>query len=262
MDVRLPVNIANDYLNNSQKIRIITENWVNNSIFCPNCGNDLTNFENNRPVADFYCKRCSEEYELKSKNGKLGKKIVDGAYNTMIERLNCNNNPNFFFLTYNKQTLDINDFITVPKYFFIDEIIEKRKPLSENAKRAGWIGCNIIINNIPEFGKIFYIKNGKVQNRDRVLENWEKTTFIKNTNNVESKGWLLDTLKCIEQINKNEFYLEELYSFEKKLQRKYPLNNNIQAKLRQQLQILRDKSILEFIGRGRYRLKNRGEQNG
>lgn len=191
----------------------------------------------------------------------MGKKIVDGAYNTMIERLNCNNSPNFFFLTYNKQTFHINDFITIPKYFFIEEIIEKRKPLSENAKRAGWIGCNIIINNIPELGKIFYIKNGKVQHKDKVLENWEKTTFIKNTNNLEGKGWLLDTLKCIEQINKNEFYLEELYFFEKSLQKKYPLNHNIQAKFRQQLQILRDKNILEFIGRGRYKLKNKGEQN-
>lgn len=41
-------------------------------------------FENNRPVADFYCQKCSEEYELKSKNGKLTNTITDGAYATMI----------------------------------------------------------------------------------------------------------------------------------------------------------------------------------
>jgi type II restriction enzyme len=32
----------------------------------------------------------------------------------------------------------VNNFFVIPKYFFIPEIIEKRKPLSETAKRAGW----------------------------------------------------------------------------------------------------------------------------
>jgi type II restriction enzyme len=255
MNLNLTSVLTDLYSSNSQKIRVISEYWVKHSIFCPNCGNSLTSFENNKPVADFYCKNCSEEYELKSKNGILGKKIVDGAYNTMIERLNSNNNPNFFFLTYNKETLKIHNFITVPKYFFTEEIIEKRKPLSETAKRAGWIGCNIIINNIPDFGKIFYIKNGELQNKDIILEHWHKTSFIKNTTNIETKGWLFDTLKCIEKINKNEFYLNELYAYEYFLKKRHPLNNNIQAKLRQQLQILRDKDIIEFIGKGKYLLK-------
>ena len=78
---------------------MMTEGWVNRSAFCPNCGSGLSRFENNAPVADFYCKRCAEEYELKSKNGEMGKKIVNGAYSTMIERLKSDNNPNIFFLT-------------------------------------------------------------------------------------------------------------------------------------------------------------------
>ena len=40
-------------------------------------------YRNNKPVADFYCGNCSEEYELKSKHGEVGKKIVDGAYATI-----------------------------------------------------------------------------------------------------------------------------------------------------------------------------------
>lgn len=47
----------------------------------------LSQFENNRPVADFYCPGCGNEYELKSKNGILGNKITDGAYDTMIARI-------------------------------------------------------------------------------------------------------------------------------------------------------------------------------
>ena len=58
----------------------------------------------------------------------MGKKIVDGAYKTMIERLQSNSNPNFFFLNYDTNSFDIVNFIVIPKYFFVPEIIEKRKP--------------------------------------------------------------------------------------------------------------------------------------
>ena len=82
MYLKLPVEIAEDYSSGSQRIRVMTEEWVNRSGFCPNCGSVLSQFENNKPVADFYCGNCSEEYELKSKHGEVGKKIVDGAYAT------------------------------------------------------------------------------------------------------------------------------------------------------------------------------------
>jgi type II restriction enzyme len=58
MELRLPVGVAKDYSSGAQRIRVMTEYWVNDSIFCPSCGNELSNFENNRPVADFYCKKC------------------------------------------------------------------------------------------------------------------------------------------------------------------------------------------------------------
>jgi len=54
-------------------------------------------------------------------------------------------------------------------------------------------------------------------------------------------------MKCIEDLHKEEFTLEEMYGFEKILKQKYPNNNFIKDKIRQQLQFLRDKSYLEFI---------------
>lgn len=255
MELRLPVEIAKDYTSSSQRIRVMTEYWVYNSVFCPNCGSILSNFENNKPVADFYCKKCSEEYELKSKNGTLGRKIVDGAYSTMIERLKSSNNPNFFFLTYDKSSLEISNFLTIPKYFFVPDIIERRKALNASARRAGWIGCNIAMNNIPEFGKIFYVQNGVTKSKNEILDNWSKTEFIKSTPDVEAKGWLLDVLVCIERIKKRDFLLDDVYDFEGQLKAKHPLNNNIKAKIRQQLQFLRDKKVIEFVGRGQYRMK-------
>ena len=87
-------------------------------MFCPRCGNlHVKNFENNRPVADFFCPSCNNEYELKSKNGKLGYKVPDGAYETMIDRISSNSNPDFFFMSYSKDELKVVDFIFISNIF-------------------------------------------------------------------------------------------------------------------------------------------------
>jgi type II restriction enzyme len=246
--------LADNYTSLSQKTRVLTEDWVDRQIYCPNCGNSVSNFENNRPVADFYCNNCKEEYELKSKKDNIGKKIVDGAYSKMIQRLQNRNNPNFFFLNYDLKKYQIVNFAVIPKHFFIPGIIEKRKALSKNARRAGWVGCNILLQSIPQSGKIFYVKNGKIESKGDVLEKWKKTLFLQEESQIDSKGWLLDTMKCIDMVNKKEFTLKEMYVFEEELRKKYPNNNFIKDKLRQQLQILRDRGYLEFVGRGIYRL--------
>lgn len=252
MNVALNTKLAEGYKNKSQIARLLTENWVLNNSYCPGCGNlPLSEFENNRPVADFYCKKCFEEFELKSKNGNFSNTIADGAYSSMIERINSENNPNFFFLTYTKQWT-VNNFIIIPKQFFTPEVIIKRPPLRESAKRAGWIGCNIDIANIAEAGKIFLIKNSKIIDQKIVKETFSKMLFLR-TKNVEAKGWILDIMNCVDTIEKEIFYLEEVYAFENKLKIKYPNNNFIKDKIRQQLQILRDKGLVEFIGRGKYK---------
>jgi type II restriction enzyme len=60
--------------------------------------------------------------------------------------------------------------------------------------------------------------------------------------------------KCIEKIKKQTFTLDELYRFEDELKLSYPSNRHIKEKMRQKLQILRDKGYLEFLGAGLYRL--------
>ena len=242
------------YKSNSQKIRVMSEYWVARYAYCPSCGNTINSYANNQPVADFYCPKCIEDFELKSKGGKLGKKIADGAYSTMIKRLVSSNNPNFFFLNYDRDTLDILNFLVIPKHFFILDHIEKRKPLSSSAKRAGWVGCNIVIESIPESGKIYYIKDRKRISKNIVLESWRRTIFLRESMDLDSKGWLLDIIYCIEILEKESFSLSDIYSFEPYLKSKHLNNHNIKAKIRQQLQILRDKGYIEFISRGRYKI--------
>ena len=245
--------VAENYKSNSQKIRVITEQWVSNNLFCPYCGKEkIAHFENNRPVADFYCPDCAEEYELKSKNGTIENKVNDGAYDTMIKRIESINNPNFFFMNYNKQDLHVKDFLMVPKYFFSPEIIEKRKPLSDTARRAGWVGCYIVLKQIPQEGRIFIVKNEIEIPQKEIISKVKRTDFIKQYK-LDARGWVLDVLNCVNQIEGRDFTLEQMYKFEDVLSKKHPDNNHIKDKIRQKLQILRDKGILEFRGRGHYR---------
>jgi type II restriction enzyme len=61
-------------------------------------------------------------------------------------------------------------------------------------------------------------------------------------------------MKCVELIGRDAFTLDDVYAFEDRLKAIYPGNNNIRPKIRQQLQVLRDRGWLSFVGRGRYRV--------
>ena len=251
MNLNFNQNLAADYKSPSQIIRVLSENWVANQSYCPSCNAEpLVEFANNQPVADFYCTNCDEQYELKSKKAKLSNIINDGAYDTMIERVNSENNPNFFFLTYS-QEYSVNNFLIIPKQFFKPNMIIKRKPLSATAKRAGWVGCNIDLRQVPESGKVFLVKNQQVIPRENVTEQFQKTLFLRKQSTA-SRGWTLHVWQCIDRLDTN-FSLNQVYAFADLLKLKHPENNHIPDKIRQQLQVLRDKGIIEFLGRGHYR---------
>jgi type II restriction enzyme len=248
-------NIAEGYKSPSQKTRVLTENWVGSQIFCPNCGClNMNKHPNNSKIADFYCSACNENYELKSKQKSFGAKIIDGDYKTMISRLESSKNPNFFLLNYDFNKLSVLNFLVIPKHFFIPEIIEKRKPLAPTAERHDWVGCNILLQTLPSSGKIFFIKDQNIESKENVLSQWQKTLFLREEKEISAKGWLLDVMKCVDKLNKKEFTLDDVYFFEKDLNKLHPKNRHIKDKIRQQLQILRDKGYLDFVSRGFYRV--------
>ena len=144
-----------------------------------------------------------------------------------------------------------------PKHFFSAEIVEKRRPLSATAQRAGWTGSNILLNRIPDAGRIFVVRDGRRVEKETVIATWQKTLFLRNAD-ISARGWLLEVMNCVEQIGRREFGIEDAYSFAPYLSSIYPGNANVRPKIRQQLQVLRDHGYLDFVGRGRYRLRRDG----
>lgn len=244
------------YSSGAQSARIWTERWVADWIYCVNCGaSRLSQLPNNSPVADFVCENCSDQFEVKAMKKPFGTRVTDGAYKTKIDRLQSATNPNLLLLNYNFEAREVRNVCIVPKHFFTPEIIERRPPLGPTARRAGWVGSNILIGKVPDAGRIYLLRNGVPEQRNSVLNKWQQTLFLREARG-EARGWLLDVMKVVETVgNRPEFTLEDVYAYESRLGDLYPNNNNVRPKIRQQLQILRDVGFLEFVGRGLYRLR-------
>ncbi len=62
-------------------------------------------------------------------------------------------------------------------------------------------------------------------------------------------------LRCIQSLEKKQFTLREMYDrFEQELSKLHPQNRHVRPKIRQQLQVLRDRGIVRFVGEGIYEI--------
>jgi type II restriction enzyme len=111
-----------------------------------------------------------------------------------------------------------------------------------------------LLDRVPESGKIHIVQGGVIRPKEHVLSDWQRTLFLRSEA-PETRGWLLDVMKCVESLGKRDFTLDEVYGFERHLGQLYPGNQNVRPKIRQQLQYLRDRGFIEFISRGQYRLR-------
>ena len=180
------------YTSGSQSARAWTEAWVSAWAYCPHCGNaKISHFPKQQPARRFLLHLCSEEFELKSQKGKFGAKVVDGAFKTKCERLAASNNPNLLLMNYDLKSLAVVNLFIVPKHFFVREIIEERKPLAATARRAGWIGSKILLNRVPESGKIHIVQNGLIRAEGLVLAEWQKTLFLRKNHWKREAGCLM-----------------------------------------------------------------------
>ncbi len=66
-------------------------------------------------------------------------------------------------------------------------------------------------------------------------------------------GWKLEVFNCLLNIKGTEFTIADINLFVPVLSRRFPGNNNIEAKIRQQLQYLRDIGLVEFLSKGKYK---------
>jgi type II restriction enzyme len=170
----------------------------------------------------------------------------------MIQAILSEQVPNLYLLRYSREWF-ITDLLLIPSFFFTESVIEKRKPLSPSARRAGWVGCNILLENIPQDGRISVVARGIVNSPSRVRTEYQRLQPLR-TLAPKTRGWTLDVLNVVRKIGKEDIFLSDLYAFESHLQGLHPSNRNVKAKIRQQVQMLRDLGYLAFEGGGEYQV--------
>ncbi|HIG94424.1 MAG: Type II site-specific deoxyribonuclease [archaeon GW2011_AR13] len=243
--------VLQNYKRSSQITRVLTEDWFNREMYCPCCLNEkVKNFPNNQKGSDFFCEKCKNEFQLKASKKEFKNKIIDGDYKTMINIISTNNSPNFFLMNYQNNDWVVKNLILIPKFFINTSMIERKNISYPKGRTNGWVGCNFLLKRLPNEGRINLIQNEKIIDKFKVNAIWKKMFFM-NSKRPEFKGWTSDVLKCIEELDYN-FELKDIYKYENYLRELHPNNHNIQAKIRQQLQILRDNKILNFTGEGKY----------
>ena len=222
-------------------------------MYCPGCISDrLGRAPNNCPGYDFACPECKLRLQLKSRKFSVGNRIVDAGYDAMIKAIRSDAAPSLALLQYSP-SWSVTDLLVVPSFFFTETAIEKRKPLSALARRANWVGCNILLDKIPVDGRITVVRDGIPVSPPSVRKLYNQTLPLRELGS-KTRGWTLDVLRCLRSLGKQDVTLAEAYAFAGALQREHPNNRHVKDKIRQQLQILRDLGILEFEKRGRYRL--------
>ncbi len=254
MDLQCKIDLASPYKAGPQIARVLSEDWCMRELYCPACdSNRLAQSRTNTPSIDFACPRCEQLYQLKSLKRWNPKKIVDAGYEAMLRAIKADRTPNLLVLHYTSSWL-VQNLLLIPRAFFTESVIEKRKPLSVTARRAGWVGCNILLDQIPEDGKIVMISSGLCLPERQVRNEFSRVRRLAEIP-PQLRGWTIDVLNAIRRLGKIQFSLGELYAIESDLQNAHPNNRNVRPKIRQQLQVLRDLGLLRFISPGSYELQ-------
>lgn len=254
MNLQCRTELATNYKSGAQIARVLTEEWAARELYCPACDSDrLSPSRVNTPAIDFECPACTQPFQLKSLKNWNPRKVVDAGYDAMIRAIRADRVPNLLVLQYSSGWI-IRNLMLIPRVFFSESAIEKRKPLGAAARRAGWIGCNILLSQIAPDGKIAMICEGSPVSEEKVRNEFSR---IKKLAEVPPsvRGWTLDVFRAVRRLGKSHFSLGDVYDFESDLQIAHPLNRNVRPKIRQQLQVLRDLGLIEFAMRGTYRIR-------
>lgn len=251
LDLELNLIAESGYKSASQLARLSTERWTLDNFYCPSCGDDLSPYRANTPLYDFHSVECHERFQLKASRREFGKSVLDSEYHTALRGVIQDAYPSLILLHYDPVKWVVSDLDLVHRACITPSCLLPRRPLGDDARRAGWQGCLISLVEVPALARINVIREGVVRPQSEVLLQWKQSDRLLEAA-PQARGWLADVLRCVERLY-STFTLENVYSFEAELAAKHPKNRNIRPKIRQQLQALRDLGIIEFVSPGVYK---------
>lgn len=237
----------------TQMARRVTESWAAEAMYCLACpAKSISSTPPNTKVVDFVCAKCQASYQLKAGKSWSERRVPDGAFHTMITAVREGTAPHLLLMQYTPEWR-VRNLMLVPSFFLAESAIRERPPINPGRRRAGWIGCDIILDAIAEDGKVRLVENYISSPPRAVRERFDRICALAQLP-ATKRGWTLDVLAIVRRLTQSEFVLSDIYAHQSELAALHPNNKNIRPKIRQQLQVLRDMNLLRFEGRGRYRL--------
>ena len=154
----------------------------------------------------------------------------------------------------------VTDLFVVPGHFLTPAVIEKRPPLKDTARAEdGWAPTSCLGVWLQRHGSLWSVR-ATFGRQAEARDAWQRFAFLGTAPEARG-GWGADVLTCVRtlvaELGEPEFTLQQFYHrFEAELQRRHPGNQNVQPKIRQQMQVLRDGGVLDFLDPGRYRIRH------
>lgn len=251
MRLEMTPDLAIGLKSGAQIARRVTEAWGTQNLYCAACPTDKVDATPpNTKAVDFRCRNCGAGYQLKAGRAWSETRVPDAAYSAMIAAIRTDATPSLLVMQYSP-AWTVKNLLLIPAFFLTESAIERRPPLALTARRAGWVGCNILLRAIADDGKLRLIQDSTAVAPALVRSQYDRIRQLRQLT-PDVRGWTLDVLREVRKLGGRAFTLSEVYQFEPTLAALHPNNRNVRAKIRQQLQVLRDIGILRFEQRGRY----------
>jgi len=145
---------------------------------------------------------------LKSSRHWNRQRIIDAGYSSMDSAIRTDRTPNLLVMQCSVEWR-VQNLLLVPRVLFLEAAVEKRKPLGPKARRCGWVGCNILLSEIPRDGRIGIVCDGVASPPDDVRVRFNELRPFQMLKPPE-RGWTLSVYKLLQEMNKRSFRLSEL----------------------------------------------------
>lgn len=140
-------------------------------------------------------------------------------------------------------------------------IAEDYKNIFKDKHTTGFITDEIIdkayriLQSVPKEKKPKFELKDKELFRKVAEEDIEADRYEGGIESIQKNltGWVKDVFDVLNEIETDVFRLNDVYKYENRLKALHPHNQYISDKIRQQLQVLRDLGLLQFVARGVYR---------
>ena len=252
MDLSLDSGLLVGYSSGRQQARLVTEMWASSNFYCPNCLEPQVSPEKvGSPLVDFRCSNpsCGQTFQLKSQKSKFGRVLRDAAYRPWINSMKLGTTPNLTLLQYDVRRLRVVNVEVIPSFFLRPSCFESWLL----STREHYEMCSIHLNMIGPDARIKIVQGGEIMDQTQVQAQFKSFAWMRHAS-WRNRGWTADVLRCIRDTGKTQFTLHDVYAYESTLQKLHPENKFVRPKIRQQLQVLRDRGFLTFTRPGCYEI--------